>query len=58
MSYEATEEAFVYLSKHPLFMDEIPENLEDYPELQAILNIDKDDTPYNNAKALNVFKVF
>ena len=55
MSYEATEEAFVYLSKHPLFMDEIPENLEDYPELQALLNIDKDDTPYNNAKALNVF---
>ena len=36
MSAEETEEHFKYLANHPLFMQQIPENLEDHPELLAL----------------------
>jgi hypothetical protein len=36
LSPEETEQAFIYLKNHPLFMQEIPENVEDYPELMAL----------------------
>lgn len=52
MSKEETEEAFEYLRNHPLFIKEIPENLELHPDLLALQNLSYDDTPENNAKAL------
>jgi hypothetical protein len=33
MSAEETEKTFNYLKSHPLFMDEIPDNLDQFPEL-------------------------
>lgn len=53
LSAEETEQAFIYLKNHPLFMQEIPENLENHPELMALQHLAYDDTPENIAKALN-----
>jgi hypothetical protein len=39
MSAEETEQIFLDLQRHPLFMTSIPENIEDYPELQALQHL-------------------
>ncbi|CAD8197018.1 unnamed protein product [Paramecium octaurelia] len=52
MTAEETEEAFTYLKNHPLFIDHIPEDIENYPELLALQNLQYDDTPVNIAAAL------
>jgi hypothetical protein len=54
MTYEETEEAFIYLKNHPLFLTEMPKNIEDCPELMALQYLAYDDTPLNNAKSINV----
>jgi uncharacterized protein with von Willebrand factor type A (vWA) domain len=36
MTPEETEDITKYLKNHPLFMKEIPENIEDYPDLLAL----------------------
>lgn len=54
MSAEETEATFVYLKNHPLFMQEIPEDIENYPDLVALQHLTYDDTPENIAKSCNV----
>ena len=54
MSKEETEETFKYLANHPLFLQEVPENMDDHPELQALTHLAYDDTPFNIANNLNV----
>ncbi|KAL4438075.1 hypothetical protein ABPG74_016854 [Tetrahymena malaccensis] len=50
MTPEELEETTNYLKNHPLFMKEIPKNIEDYPELLALQNLMFDDTPENLAQ--------
>eukprot|EP01017_Pseudomicrothorax_dubius_P004223 TRINITY_DN107_c0_g1_i5.p1 TRINITY_DN107_c0_g1~~TRINITY_DN107_c0_g1_i5.p1 ORF type:complete len:330 (+),score=79.23 TRINITY_DN107_c0_g1_i5:195-1184(+) len=43
-----------YIQNHPLFMKEVPQDLESHPELKALQNIMFDDTPENIAAHMNV----
>lgn len=52
MTAKETEEAFLDLQNHPLFMKDIPKDLEGHPELQALQNLQYDDTPENIAISL------
>lgn len=36
MTAEETEETFEYLKNHPLFMKEIPKDIENHPDLLAL----------------------
>lgn len=39
-----------YLSNHPLFLKEMPDNIDDNPDLAALQNLVYEDTPENLAK--------
>lgn len=51
MTPQECEETTNYLKNHPLFMKEIPTNIEDYPDLLALQNLFHDDTPENLARS-------
>ena len=51
---EEMEDNIKYLSNHPLFMTQIPDNIEDNEHLLAMQNIMYDDEPENIAKHCNV----
>lgn len=53
MTEEELESNLTYLKNHPLFMKEVPENIEENPEFQAIQNLAFDDTPENIARNCN-----
>lgn len=42
-----------YLTKHPLFMKEMPKDLENYPDIQALQALLHDDTPEKLAHDFN-----
>ena len=54
ISEEELDKNIAYLKKHPLFLKDIPENIEDNPELMALQNLMYNDTPENLAKSFNV----
>ena len=54
MSEKELEETTNYLKNHPLFLKEIPENIDDYPDLVALQNLIYDDEPENVARHCKV----
>lgn len=48
------EENLEYLKKHPLFIKEIPENIEENPDVKALQNLLYNDEPINIARHFNV----
>jgi len=53
MTDKEVEDNCDYFENHPLFMKEVPENIEDNEMLMGISHIIHDDTPENLAKAMN-----
>ena len=55
---EDLDDTIAYFKNHPLFIKEVPENLADNPDLEALSTIMYDDTPENIAHNCNVLVIY
>lgn len=54
LTSEEVQEIGDYLKSHPLFMKELPEDVESNVHLRALMELKEDEDPCEAAEALNV----
>ena len=54
---EEMEDITQYLKNHPLFLQKLPDNIEENEHLVALTELNEDEDPTEAAEALNVYQI-